>query len=174
MILYRANAYRIEQLETFSAAAQPEVLVFFEAHTPEAASATLLRLLALAWGCTPADVEFYNLADEHDLRAEHAAQAPGDAALWVTGAWASGDRHGPLFQAMDRTLMFVRPLTLTRLLQARQATQPLRALRRAAEREATARQQREQREHRQRQGFMAGLAAMLARQGADAAERRAS
>lgn len=158
MILYRAFAYRIENLETLGAHLQPEVLVFFEAHTPEAAAATLLRLCALAWGCTPADVEFRNLADEHELRAEYGAIAPGDAALWVTG-----EAGGPLFQALDRTLMFTRPLTLTRLLQARQATLPLRALRRGAEREAATRRQRLLRQEGHRQGFMDGLAAMLSR-----------
>ncbi|MBE2242462.1 MAG: hypothetical protein IAE86_06890 [Burkholderiaceae bacterium] len=153
MHLYRAHAYQLQHLETFSAAAQPEVMVFFESHTPEAAPATLLRLLALSWGCTPADVEFYNLTDEHDLRAEHGPEAPGDAALWVTG-----HAHGPLFHAVDRTLMFVRPLTLTRLLQARQATAPLRALQRAAERDADERRQRQQREAH---AFMTDLARMV-------------
>lgn len=153
MHLYRAFAYQIQALETFSAAAQPEVMVFFEAHTPEAAAATLLRVLALSWGCSPADVEFYNLTDEHELRRDWSADAPGDAALWVTGC-----AHGPLFQPADRTLMFVRPLTLTRLLQARQATLPLRALQRAAERAADERRRSDQ---RLRQGFMAELGQML-------------
>ncbi len=168
MHLYRAFAYRIERLETFHADVQPEVMVFFEAHAAAAAGPTLRRLLALAWGCIPADVEFYNLHDEHDLLAEHADEAPGDAALWVTGFDC-----GPLFQPADRTLMFVRPRTLRRLLQARSATLPLRALRRAAERDAErAAQERRRREQRQREGFVRGLAAMLARQ--PAANRRAA
>jgi hypothetical protein len=152
-MLYRAFAYQLQPLETFSPDVQPEVMVFFESHTPEAASATLLRTLALAWGCTPADVDFYNLVDEQELRRDWGSVAPGDAALWVTGHC-----HGPLFQPVDRTLMFVRPLTLRRLLLARQATAPLRRLQVAAAREAD---QRKQREQRQRHGFMAEMSRML-------------
>ena len=67
MHLFRAHAYQVQQLETVHREPQqPEVMVFFEAHRPEAASATLLRLLALAWGCTPADIEFRDLVDEQD------------------------------------------------------------------------------------------------------------
>lgn len=153
MHLYRAHAYQIQALETFSPAVQPEVMVFFESHTPEASSATLLRSLALAWGCSLADIDFYGLVDEQDLASQHGPVAPGDAALWVTG-----QRHGPLFQPVDRTLMFVRPLTLRRLIQAHQATLPLRSLQRAAARDAD---QRAQAQQRQRHGFMADLSQML-------------
>lgn len=152
-MLYRAFAYQLQPLETFHPDLQPEVMVFFEAHSPESAPATLLRLLAITWGCTPAQVEFYNLFSEHELLERDADTVPGDAALWVTGQY-----HGPLFQRMDRTLMLVRPSTLVRLLQARQATLPLRTLQRAAAQAADARKQIEQ---RQRQGFMADLSQML-------------
>lgn len=151
MHLYRAFAYQIQPLETYHADVQPEVMVFFESHTPDAAPATLARLLALAWGCTPADVEHYNLHSEGELR-DH-SDAPGDAALWETGY-----SHGPLFHRADRTLMFVRPSTLTRLLQARQATLPLRALQQRA---LLATQQAERERERQRIGFASGLSRAL-------------
>lgn len=156
MHLYRAFAYQIQALETFSADVEPEVMVFWEAHHPGAAIATLQRLLALSWGCRPDDIEYHNLDGEPELHASWGDIAPGDAALWVSGA-----AHGPLFQPADRTLMFVRPSTLRRLLQARQATLPLLALQRAAARDADARAQRQQ---RQRHAFMADLSAALARQ----------
>ena len=151
MHLYRAFAYRVEHLETLNP--QPEMMIFFESHTPEARSATLLRLLALSWGCSPADIEFHGLVDAHELRCNWGGEAPGDASLWVTG-----QHHGPVFQPIERTLMFVRPLTLRRLLLAHQATAPLRRLQVAAAREAAATQQRAQ---RQRHGFMADLSQML-------------
>lgn len=147
MHLYRAFAYQLQPLETYHADVQPEVMVFFEAHTPEAAAATLARLLALAWGCTPAEVEHYNLCSEGELR-DHSA-APGDAALWETG-----HHHGPLFHRADRTLLFVRPGTLTRLLQARQATLPLRALQQRA---VLAAQQAERERALLRDSFKASL-----------------
>lgn len=155
-MLYRAFAYQFQpDLAPFDATVQPEVLVFFEAHTREAAGATLQRGLALAWGCRLDDVEFYNLADEHEVCADWGDEAPGDAALWVTGR-----SHGPLFQSLERTLMLVRPLTLRRLLQARSATVPLRALQRAAAREATMRAAELRRE---RSTFLHTLQARLRR-----------
>lgn len=160
-MLYRAFAYQIQPLHTRLEDMQPEVLVFFEARDAEVAPATLLRLCALAWGCTTADVDYYNLIDERALLAERAEEAPGDAALWSTGWYC-----GPTFHRSDRTLMFVRPNTATRLLQARQATLPLRALQRAA---AKAEHERLAEEQRQRMGFMGGLQRMLRRGASSAA-----
>lgn len=153
MYLFRAFAYQLQSLETFDARVQPEVMVFFEVHHPLAAIATLQRVLALSWGCRPADIEFHGLTDAAELLQQHAEVAPGDAALWVTG-----NHHGPTFQATDRTLMFVRPSTLRRLAMARQATAPLRALQRAAAHEAGVREQRQQ---RQRNDFLVDLMASL-------------
>lgn len=153
MTLYRAFAYQSQLLDTPAAELQPEVMVFFEAATAEASGATLLRLLGLAWGCTPADVDFYNLESEHELRRMYGDDAPGDAALWV-----SGSHHGPLFQDLDRVLVLVRPLTLRRLLAARQAAVPLAERQRAAARAADCANQARQ---RQRGAFMADLAQML-------------
>jgi len=151
VILYRCFAFRVQALEALNP--EPEMCVFFAAHTPEASSATLLRLLALAWGCSPADIDFHSLVDAHDLACQHGPVAPGDAALWVTG-----QHHGPLFQPADRTLMFVQPHTLRRLLLAHQATLPLRSAQRAAARQAD---QAAQAQQRQRHGFMADLSQML-------------
>jgi hypothetical protein len=127
MILYRANAYRLQRLNTPPAEFQPEMFVFFEAKSAEEAPATLLRLLALAWGCEPSDIEFYNLNSEAELvAASGSVAAAGDARLLEIG-WS----HGPLFARMDRTMMLARPLTQMRLLRARQAAVPLQALQRA-------------------------------------------
>ncbi len=158
MYLFRAFAYQLQPLETFHPDLQPEVMVLFEAHAPAAvaAGATLQRELALAWCCHPNDVEYYNLCSADELRRDYGDEAPGDAALWVTG-----HDHGPLFQPLDRTLLFVRPLTLRRLLQARQATLPLRALQRAAARQAAA---DDSRRRRTRHYVMADIAQALRNQ----------
>lgn len=133
-VLHRAIAYRLERTHTPDDQHQPEVTVFFEAPTVTAAS-SLLRLLALTWGCQPPDVEFYNLETEYDLiqgvyapsAKNGAANEMGDAALLVTGWY-----QGPLFCRADRTLMLVRPLTLKRLLRARVLAVSLHATQRAA------------------------------------------
>lgn len=151
--LFRAFAYQIQPLETYAADVQPEVMVFFEAPDADQAPATLLRLCALAWGCSATDVDYYNLYSEDELMAERGEEVPGDAALWTNG-W----HHGPTFQAADRTLMFVRPLTATRLLQARAATQPLRRLQRLASQEAN---EREAQRRRERRGFFSGVVSAL-------------
>ena len=153
MTLYRVFAYRTQLLDTPAAELQPEVMVFFESATPEASGATLLRLLGLAWGCSPADVDFYNLETEHELRRMYGDDAPGDAALWV-----SGSHHGPLFQPEERVLMLVRPLTLRRLRAARRAAAPLAERQAAAAREADRINQARQ---SQRSMFMADMAQAL-------------
>ena len=127
MTLYRAIAYQLQPLDTYEDEVQPECCVFFEAHTPETAPITLVRMLALAWGCTPADVGFYNLHSEHELLRDGAEEAPGEASLWV-----SGNYHGPLFHRTERTLMFVRPITLARLIDARSQTMQFRTVQRLA------------------------------------------
>lgn len=155
MTLYRAIAYQLQPLDTPYADLQPECCVFFEAHTSEAAPALLLRLLALAWGCTPAEVEFYNLHSERELlqAGRDDDGLAGDAALWI-----SGNYHGPTFHRTDRTLLLVRPSTLERLLQAHQETLPLRALQRRAVVAAALAKQEQQ---RQSNWFKADLAQQL-------------
>ena len=153
MQLFRAIAYRLQRANMPLAEQQPEVTVFFEATDQHAANHQLPNLLALAWGCRPADVEFYNLQDEAQLLRDGGlsvgglvgADAPpanpgpsghpgrlGDWALLVTGWY-----HGPLFCRADRTLMLVRPLTLARLQQARRYAVPWHANQRAAAAQAT-------------------------------------
>ena len=128
MLLYRAIAYRLEHANVPPELRQPEVTVFFEAPGPDAAPARLLRLLALAWGCEPAELEFYNCYDEADLRASvELGPDAGDVALIVNGWY-----HGPLFCRADRTLHFVRPLTLERLAHARRQALPFHTRQRAA------------------------------------------
>ena len=118
MQLFRAIAYRLERTDTPPAEQQPEVTVFFECDSADAAPAKLLRLLALAWGCAAPEVEFYNLTPEADLLAGNGLGDlhMGDAALLVSG-WF----NGPLFTAADRTLALVQPRTLQRLAAARAA-----------------------------------------------------
>lgn len=134
MTLFRAIAYRLQRADTPADQVQPDVCVFFEADNADAAPAALLRLLALAWGCQPPDVEFYNLHSEHELLGPGGLGSPemGDAALLVTGWY-----HGPLFARADRTLMLVRPLTLQRLQRARGLALPWRVHQRAAAGEAS-------------------------------------
>lgn len=151
--LYRAFAFRSDLLDAPASELQPEVMVFWESATRDACGSTLLRLLGLAWGCGAADVDYYNVDDEHELRRRNADDAPGDAALWVTGQFL-----GPLFHPAERTLMFVRPLTLERLLRASDAAAPLRTLQRAAELEAASRWRQGQRE---RNLFVADLSRSL-------------
>lgn len=153
MTLYRAIAYQLQPLDTPPAAVQPETCVFFESHSAETAPATLLRLLALAWGCTAPEVDFYNLHSEAELLRDGADEAPGEAALWL-----SGNYHGPLFHNPQRTLAVVRPTTLARLHSAWQATAPLRALQHQA---AEAADQAMQAQQRTRNLFMADLAQQL-------------
>jgi len=153
MTLYRAFAYQTALLDTPADQLQPEVMVFFEAPTPEASGATLLRLLGMAWGCSPADVDFYNLQSEQELCRTYGDDAPGDAALWVSGSY-----HGPMFQDAERVLMMVRPLTLRRLLAARRAAAPLAERQAAAAREADRANQARQRE---RSLFIADMAQAL-------------
>ena len=151
--LCRAFAFRTGLLDAPASGLQPEVMVFWECANRDRAGATLLRLLALAWGCGAADIDYYNLDDEHELRRRNGGDAPGDAALWATGQFL-----GPLFHPAERTLMLVRPLTLERLMKAYVAAAPLRTLQRAAEREASRRWQQEQRE---RHLFMVDLSRAL-------------
>lgn len=153
MHLFRAIAFQLQSLDTRQVDVQPECCVFFEAHEPEAAPAVLLRLLALAWGCTAPEVDFYNLHSEAEMLRDGRDEAPGDAALWL-----SGNFNGPLFHRVDRTLMLVRPTTLARLLRARQDAMPLQALQRKAAQVADMYQQADQ---RKRQGFLDIVAGAL-------------
>ena len=153
MHLYRATAYQIQPLDTPERDMQPEACVFFEARSPECAPATLLRLLSLAWGCTPADVEFYNLMSEDEVLAEGAEEAPGDASLWLSGWY-----NGPLYRRADQALMFVRPTTARRLHNAQAATIPFRTLQRLA---AEKHEERLRAQERQRTGILGGLTRML-------------
>lgn len=119
--LFRAVAYRLQRLDTPQHLQQPEVHVFVEAADATAASALLLRGLALLWHCEPADIEFYNLTSEADLIGRDGFGPPeiGDACLLATG-WF----HGPLFCRPERTLALVSPRTLDRLHRARQLALP--------------------------------------------------
>lgn len=117
--LYRAVAYRLHRMDAAACDDWPEMTVFFEAADRDSAPAKLLRLLALAWSCEPADVEFYNLISGEELLAEWGRKDMGDAQLLISG-W----HHGPLFCRPDRTLMLVAPRTLARLRAARRATVP--------------------------------------------------
>ena len=128
LTLYRAVAYQLQAASTPPADRQPEVAVFFEASDAAAAPATLLRLLALAWGCEPAQVEFYNLFCEAELLADSTCSpSAGDARLLE-----NGNANGPLFCRRLHTLMLVRPLTLMRLQLARDGAARLQAQRLAA------------------------------------------
>lgn len=129
MQIFRAVAYRLQRANTPPAEQWPDITVFFESTSMLAAKAELPALLALAWGCRPADVEFYNCTDEPDLLAGSGMPGAqlGDAALLVSG-WF----HGPLFCRPDRTQLFVRPFTQARLQAARMATRPWQLKQRAA------------------------------------------
>jgi hypothetical protein len=133
--LYRAVAYRLQRHDTPLEHQQPECHVFVEAADHTAAAATLLRTLAAAWACEPADVEFYNLYSEAELRSDASTSdcALGDAALLLTGWY-----HGPLFCRADRVLALVQPRTLARLTFARHLTEPWQRRQRHAARMATA------------------------------------
>ncbi len=145
--LFRAVAYRLQRANTPSAEQQPDVTVFVEADTRHAAEHLLPNLLSLAWGCRPADVEFYNLQDEAQLLRDGGLSvggldgaAPPPATAGQLGDWAllvTGWYHGPLFCRADRTQMLVRPLTLARLHQARRYAVPWHANQRAAAAQAT-------------------------------------
>lgn len=117
LTLHRAVAYQLQTMSTPRADRQPEVTVFFEAEGDSAAvAARLIRLLALTWGCEPADVEFYNCWTEAELLAQSTCpDNAGDARLLENGHY-----HGPLFCRRLHTLMLVRPITLARLQHARE------------------------------------------------------
>ncbi len=153
MQLYRAIAYQIQSLDTPERDVQPEACVFWEAESADSARVILLRMLSLAWGCTPADVEFYNMMSEEEILAEGADEAPGDASLWLSGWY-----NGPLFRRIDQALLFVRPTTARRLHDAQAATIPFRTLQRLA---AEQHEERLRAQERQRTGFLGGLARML-------------
>lgn len=147
MQLFRAIAYRLQRANTPAAEQQPELTVFFEAPDLHAAGHLLPNLLALAWGCRPADVEYYNLETEAQLLRDGglsvgglAGTEPAPPSAGQLGDWAllvTGWYHGPLFCRADRTLMLVRPLTLARLHQARRYAVPWHANQRAAAAQAT-------------------------------------
>lgn len=143
--LYRAVAYRLQRANTAPGDRWPDMAVFFEAASLDDAASRLPALLALAWDCRPADVEFYNLASEAELVAGGSFgdfKDMGDAALLCNG-WS----HGPLFCRADRTLMLVSPPTLARLQLARRLAHPHWLAQRSAE-SAVAEQARMQANHR--------------------------
>lgn len=123
-MLFRASAYRRNGLDA-------EAIVFFEARDYDSASARLLRLLALAWDCPAAEVEFYNLESEAEMRADScAADAGGEARLLQIG-W--GGDEGALFASPQRTLVLGTPRVQARLFTAFICAEQSRA-RRAASR----------------------------------------
>lgn len=92
-----------------------ELVVFFEAPR-DARHEHLQRLLHLAWQVSAEDLAIYNLNSAHELQNEWAFGLPetGDMRLFESGC--CGDvvhYHDPL-----RTLMFVSPPTLKRLVAA--------------------------------------------------------
>lgn len=103
---------------------EPEVLVFFEAADAATRWPTLQRLLSDSWGVPPDRVEAYNIvSDAEQLLA------------WATGDWSTGDARlfesgcgpdGVTYHERDRTLMFVRPNTLRRLVKAQALADTLR------------------------------------------------
>ena len=115
--LHRAVAYLCHRFNTQPKLVQPEMHVFFEAAgDAPMVVAKLLRLLAQAWCCEPADIEFYNLWSERELLDKSLLDpTAGDARLLEIGHF-----QGPLFCRRMYTLMLVRPFTLMRLQRARQ------------------------------------------------------
>ena len=145
LTLYRAVAYRLQRANTAPSDRWPDMAVFFEAASRDDANHKLPVMLALAWDCRPADVEFYNLASQDELVTGACFgdfKEMGDAALLCNG-WS----HGPLFCRADRTLMLVSPPMLARLQLARRLAHPFWLAQRSAE-SALAEQARMQANHR--------------------------
>jgi hypothetical protein len=121
--LFRAIAYRLQLANTPPADSWPDMTVFWEAPSRDEALSVMTSMLALAWGCRPQDIDFYNLASEPELHAGCGFgdfRDMGDAALLCNG-WS----HGPLFCRADRTLMLVSPPMLARLQAARRLAHPM-------------------------------------------------
>jgi len=109
MNLYRAIAYQLHSSQTLD---EPEVAVFFEASSREAAPAVLVGLLNTAWGIPADQVDYYNLWSQDELRGMAQTPAgPGQHAWLLESGWF----HGPLFHRRERTLVMVRPRTLARI-----------------------------------------------------------
>lgn len=119
MWLYRAVAYRLVSLrDTVGNSVWPEVTAFIEVPQPDpskgAVAAHLLQVLATVWGCSAAEVDYYNLWSEGELlRNSNLPASAGDARLLENGWY-----DGPLFCDMERTVMLVQPQTLRRLVRA--------------------------------------------------------
>lgn len=122
-MLFRAVAFRYEHAGLPLMSSWPEVHVFFEAADEQAAPAQLLRQLALAWGVDAAQVDFYNLWAEAELVGQALCEAStGDLRLLETGF-----ARTPLFCDPARTLFFVTPPTLARLVLAQERARTWRA-----------------------------------------------
>lgn len=98
-----------------------EAAVFFEAPCTSDAPARLQQLVALAWGCAPSAVDYYNLFSEGELRHPDLARchcyergADADTALFINGHGPEGDSYTPL----SRTMLMVSPRWHARLLAA--------------------------------------------------------
>jgi hypothetical protein len=103
---------------------EPEVLVFFEAADEASRVPTLERLLSEAWGVPIDRLDAYNIVSDHE-----------QVLAWATGDWRTGDARlfesgcgpdGVTYHQRERTLMFVRPQTLRRLVVAQALADTLR------------------------------------------------
>ena len=117
-MLFRAYAYT-----TSGPLDETEVAIFFHAPSRAAAWPTLQTLLTTAWNVNADALDAYNFFPESELLGEHAAgdASTGDARLFESGAGPNGISY----LDPQRTLMFVRPATLRRLLAAQQKVQGL-------------------------------------------------
>ncbi len=93
-----------------------ETIVFFEA-VEALAHRTAERLLSIAWDVPPSDLDVYNVFSDAELT-QHArgSAASGDLRLLEIG-----EHEGrPLYAPPDRTLTFVTPSVLERVVAAQQ------------------------------------------------------
>jgi hypothetical protein len=125
-MLYRAIASIVHSADTpiRTLLDEPEVLVFFEAAGDATRVATLERLLSAAWGLPRERVDAYNIVGEAEQLSHWATgdMSTGDARLFESGCGPDGITY----HERDRTLMFVRPQTLRRLVLAQAYVDTLR------------------------------------------------
>lgn len=114
-MLFRAIAYAIRR---YDSSIDDECVVFFEAPCMQVADTKLISLLSETWAAPKDYIEAYNVNPEHELLGTRAFgdASTGDARLFET-SWGP---NGIGYVEAERTLMFVRPSTLRRLVAARQ------------------------------------------------------
>lgn len=98
-----------------------ELAVFFEAPCSSDAPKRLQALLATTWGCSPQQVEHYNLFSELDLRGRHDGRcfergADADTLLLESGFGP----EGPSYSRRESTMLLVSPRWHARLLAAQE------------------------------------------------------